>query len=553
MKFFKPILLAVVLLFACSKDDASKDENTNQNGELLTSPGTITENDFESFEGEIGLALDARPLVRKGYNPTQVTLYINADSGDFSETIPIEENTFMGQLKIPLESLSEAAKTELTNGVQITAEYKDENGTSIFTEPPFDYSFQSNPNARTANATNLSETQENQTLYFNQNASYYIQRMNSDGSGNNNAWRHLPGTTYNDVITANNSEFNGNEPDRGFTFIPIPGEANTFAIRHTESLRYVKVKSVLINIAPLGIHNAPVLSNNTSLSAIQNLPDYNSFKFRFEQAENNTYIIKSLSVGPNGLPIRQADGYGLTIDSMVSVFSSEERFWRVVSTGIEWNIYTTGITILPPVLPKPDTSFKFNSVLTNCGSGTLSQTIDSRVTETIANTVGWEETLSMSTSNTFSLTAGVNVEFSATIFGTGTTVNEFVESSYEHSWSATETNSNWVSTDEVEEIELYTSRLVTVPSGNASLVYDVQQFYPETKVHFVQRLLIEATDNGEPLSGNEIRTLFYLTNFNGVVTDVDQYSIAVTLKGTMTLDKIVDTESNVQDVPANCN
>ncbi len=56
-----------------------------------------------------------------------------------------------------------------------------------------------------------------------------------------------------------------------------------------------------------------------------------------------------------------------------------------------------------------------------------------------------------------------------------------------------------------------------------------------------------------PLTGEEIRTLFYFNKFNGVITSIEPNSIVITLKGTVTLDKIIRTESDVQDVPANCN
>ena len=47
--------------------------------------------------------------------------------------------------------------------------------------------------------------------------------------------------------------------------------------------------------------------------------------------------------------------------------------------------------------------------------------------------------------------------------------------------------------DTAEE-SLFSERTVTVPSGRASLVYDVFQFYPNTKVNFVQRLRVEGMD-----------------------------------------------------------
>jgi len=126
---------------------------------------------------------------------------------------------------------------------------------------------------------------------------------------------------------------------------------------------------------------------------------------------------------------------------------------------------------------------------------------------------------------------------------------------YSHSWSSTEENSNWEDQSNEEVTTLSSERTVTVPSGKASLVYDVYQFYPNTKVNFAQRMRVEGLDSSTniPLTGEEIRTLFYFNKFNGVITSIEPNSIVITLKGTVTLDKIIKTESDVQDVPANCN
>ncbi|WP_204346157.1 hypothetical protein [Psychroserpens algicola] len=554
LKFQKLLLISLlsVFLFNCSKDETQQ----RPAGELIESPGAITEEDFVAFEGEIGLVLDARPIARKGYKPTQVTIEIGGSQSNFSQTIPLNQDSFMGQLKIPLEGLSESARTELANGVPITPVYKDETGNVIHQEQAFMASFQSNPNARSANTATLVETEANQTLDFRPGTSYYIQRMNADGSPDNYAWRHLTGSDYDNVITANPSEFNGNEPDRAFTFIPIPGEFNTFAIRHVESLKYVQLSA----ITQFGtvINTAPNLSNRTSLSQIQASTDYNNFKFTFDRQNDGSYIIRT----HEGLAIKQADGYGLTVqDTIINISgnpiitTSEDRIWRIVSTNIEWTVSNIGTSFLDPILPPAQTAFSFNSTLTNCGNGTLSQTVGANITETRTRTIGQEETISLSSSNTFSVSMSLDVEFSATLFEIGTTVNAGFETSYSHQWSSTETTSEWVETNDSEAQTLFTERTVTVPSGSASLVYDVYQFYPETRVNFVQVMRVEGidTDSGLPLSGDQIRTMFYISNFNGVITDVEDTSVLITLKNTLTLDKIIESESNVQDVPTNCN
>ena len=557
-KTFKSIVLltlSLIISASCSKDDPNSNPQDNSgNTELTLTSGTVKKEDFEAYEGAIGIALDARPIARKGHVPTQVTLNVAATHGNYNQTIQLDEYSLMGQLKIPLEGLSDDAKDELIGGVDITPEYKDVNGNIIYTEQPFRRSFESNPSVRSANASTLTETEQNKTLSFRQGTSYYIQRMNADGSPDSGAWRHLPPSTgFADVITANATEFNGNEPDRSFTFIPIPGEINTFAIRHVESLKYIQVSYIPTSSGSILLHNAPNLSNRTSFSQIQGSADYDNFKFRLERLNNGSYTILSLYNGINGAPIKQKGGIGLTVDDIFT--DAEDRYWRVVSTSIDWTVNNIGTSFLEPILPPAETSLSFNSILTNCGAGTLSQTVGVANSENQNITVGFEETLSMSTSNTVSVGVNINVEFSAQILGVGTTVNAGLETTYEHSWSQTQTSSNWQSSDVGESQTISSSRTVIVPAGSASLVYDVFQLYPETKVNFVQRMRVEGVDSetGIPLTGEEIRSQFYVSGFNGVVTAVEPNSIVITLRGTMKLDKIVDSESNVQDVPANCN
>ena len=62
-----------ITLFNCSKDEGAPPDEIIK-GELTD--GGVTANDFEVYPGDIGVVLDARPIARKGYKPTQVTINI---------------------------------------------------------------------------------------------------------------------------------------------------------------------------------------------------------------------------------------------------------------------------------------------------------------------------------------------------------------------------------------------------------------------------------------------------------------------------------------------
>jgi hypothetical protein len=95
-------ILFFILAFACSKEE-NTDIDLPPSGEIVITGGQIKVEDFEEFEGEIGVILSARPLVQKGYLPSQVTINVAANNRNFTETVPLDPFSFMGQLKIPLK------------------------------------------------------------------------------------------------------------------------------------------------------------------------------------------------------------------------------------------------------------------------------------------------------------------------------------------------------------------------------------------------------------------------------------------------------------------
>ena len=93
-----------------------------------------------------------------------------------------------------------------------------------------------------------------------------------------------------------------------------------------------------------------------------------------------------------------------------------------------------------------------------------------------------------------------------------------------------------------------------MPSKNASLVYDAIQFYENIKVPFAQRLRIRGKDfsSGAKLSGKEILSQFHFNNFDGIINEIGSDYLEISLKGVTTMNKVIKTKSEVQEVDPLC-
>ncbi|MCB0851696.1 MAG: hypothetical protein KDD63_05720, partial [Bacteroidetes bacterium] len=476
-------------------------------GKLTIGEG-VTEDDFEKFPGEVGFILNTREIAKKGYKPTQAVLTIQGNHGDYSQTIDLDEVAFMGQIKIPLEGLSEEAEKELKEGISVSADIKDANGTSILSQNFSAVIFKANPEPKMVDATSLSETAEISTIALKENSPYYIQQVGSDGKPLKKAVKHYktivsvfgaPKPTGLLAVT-NYVEFLGveDEPEMIFNFVPIPGEPNTYALKLQTEQKFLG----LAQVYQTGYYTAPIVSPYTTLAELQNSGSYDNYKFLIEKESEGIYSIKSHSVS-------WKDKAGLGIN----ITSGETTYWRIVSNSLEWSVEEVGTTILSPILSEPTTDFGANSTLTNCGSGTLEQTVGIDQSESITNYVGWEENFSLTASSSMSVTATIGVSFTAGFFGAKAKYSGSLSTTIDASVSMTESSSEFGGSEKTLEETIFFERKVSVPPGKASLVYDVAQFYDNTLVQFVQRLRLRANDNGKPLSGEEIQSQLKFSRF----------------------------------------
>ena len=80
------------------------------------------------------------------------------------------------------------------------------------------------------------------------------------------------------------------------------------------------------------------------------------------------------------------------------------------------------------------------------------------------------------------------------------------------------------------------------------------QSYENVRVPYVQRFRVKGTyqEDGEDLTGEEILTQFSFNGFNGVVTEVGNNYIEVTVRGNNVIDRLIDTKTVADDTPADC-
>lgn len=536
------LLTGILFLFhfSCTENE----EPDPVPGEIKEGQG-ITENQLEAYDGEVGLVINARQIARKGHRPTTAELEIQTSGEVLRKTIPLDPLGFLGLLKIPVTELTEAQRTQLTDGVQVLVSLKDESNQEIVTKANLGtISLLPNLSPVSISAEFVPETETASDLLLMEGTGLYFQKLDEEGSPLSQTMRWDRRTNYGNVMTISTNEtFSGNQPDFVFNIFPVSGRRNTFYIRLAGSGDYLRVAETTY-INSIIRHIAPINSGRNSLIGVSNA-DRESYHFQIQKVRDGVFQL----LDHRNRPIREREGVGLT----VNFNGAENIHFRIVAKEVEWNAQPITSTIMEPILPKATTGFSFNSTLTNCSGGQLQQTVGADFSETRTTTVGWSESISVNTSKTHSVSATMGVTIKASFFGKGAEYNASVTKSFEWSQSITSASSEYASQTISKTESYFSNRVITVPPRSASLVFDAYQYYENVRVNYVQRIRISGkNENGRSLTGEEIKSLFILSNFNGVINSVEENSVVITLTGFTILDKFIETQSTVQEVPANC-
>jgi hypothetical protein len=537
------IIIGGLLLHSCKTDEEIAPDGP---GEIKEGNG-ITEDELKAYEGEVGLVLNARQIARKGYKPTVADVEIKTSGESLRKTVPLDPFGFIGLLKFPVNELTKAQLDELTDGVQVLVTIKNESNQTIIEETSLGtLSLLPNPIPVEINASFVQETDDASDLLLMEYTGLYFQKLNDEGMPIPQAMRWDRRTNFGNVMTISTNEtFSGDQPDFVFNIFPVPGRRNTFYIRLAGSGDYLRVTETIFR--PVGVnlmHIAPINSGRNSLINVSN-SDKESYHFQIRKVRDGVFQL----LDHRNRPIREATGVGLTVN-----FPGAKDFtMRIVAKEVDWSAQPITSSILEPILPKATSGFSFNSTLTNCSGGQLQQSVGADFSETRTTIVGWSESISVNTTNTVSVSATLGVTVKATFFGKGAEFNASLTTGFEWSQSITSASSQYA-TQEISKTENYfSSRVITVPPRSASLVYDAYQYYENVRVNYVQRIRISGkNEQGRSLTGKEIKSLFIFSNFNGVINSVEENSVVVTLTGYTILDKFIETQSTVREIPARC-
>ena len=555
------IFLTALLIAStsCSKDPVAPpvDEIIDEgDGKIETGPG-VPIDEVEKDNGEIGLFINAREIVKKGYKANFSDIIVTASTGDFSTIdLTIDEFTNIARLQFEIDDLTAEQEAELREGVDILVTVKDENKNVLESKPFKKTSFTENPNALNMVGDDLDDL--NDIVKFRSDMRYAVQSYNEDGteiigglqnSGHANEMSTIEGMSRRAIefIDYTSEDATGTN----YFFEEIPGEPGVFGIvthdEHRKLYAYIQIGSS--PNGSIGRLNTQTRLNHTRNGGNTDITSesLSHYRFRIEKAGQGLYTITSMF---NGMALR----YKNEDFNFQAISTGEPTYFRIISLDIDWDVEELDTRFSKPILPPSSTSAAFNSTLVNCSSGELVQTVGQETTLTYTSTTAWEETMSVSTKDTYSISATVSAEVQGSFFGAPATYGVEVSGGYEFSKEVTTTNTISGGHSSSESTTFSTERSITVPSQRATQVADLYQTYSNIKVPFVKRFRIRGDfqADGSALRGDEILTLFNFNSFSGVATEIGFDYMEVTVRGTNIIENLFDTRTSADNVEPNC-
>lgn len=530
-------LIALVLAIGCSKEEAiDPTEPPAYGGGDLTQASGVSAEEIETYQGDIGILIDLRDFARKGYEPDLVTLTTTATEDNYDQELGVDPFTNQARLALAIEDLSEAAEDELRDGVGLEFTIIDKNGAQLGSSSFSVVSFEENGTTLEISAASLDWVVR--PVSFNASLRHYLQPVSSNGGYSSLVvWKPSSALDNNVRLVPRNSSFNKGTFSEQFYLYKFTGTTNEFAIYSANTGRYLATDANDNTFRQSGAVSYPTGISDNSLNPV--------YRFLIQREQNGLYTINDTSGNP-----MKASGSGWTTNAP----GSPIQYFRIVSLDIEWEVTQLDTEYQQPIYPRAETSFGFNSTLINCGTGSLEQEVgvEKEVTTTYSST--YSETIGFSGRVTTSLETSVSATAEASFFGNGGSVTGEVSAGLELSVEASSSSTSSQTAESSETNSFFSRRTVTVPTGKASLVYDAYQTYSNVRVPYVKRLRLQGRDaeTGIAISGIDITTQLYNTRFSGALLEIGTDYVEVSIKGSMFMDNIVDTQTEVRDVPSNC-
>lgn len=524
---FSLLFFLLLLNTSCLKEDEVMPDDKPQKDESLPV-------DLPVSEGSVGVMIDTRSIVKNGYTPQSVQINFEGPLSAYSKELPVDEFTNLAIIEIPRDSLSTEELNLFSKGVKVDIVVKDEKDQilSHTTEKSLAFS-----NATLVYPVNTDLPKVQPPLKLNPDSYYIIQEAGglTDSLVLDIPYedtKEVPTTLYDYLGDAFNNQY--------FYFVPVEeGNDSTYYIRAKHSGNYLTLKGGILY--------------QSAFKSVNNLDSWGKFVLSYDA--DGWVTIKT----HNGAPLRfktQTVFHNMIPYPDWEILSAIEGTvakFRIVAAGVKWSATDLGTEFNTPILSPAKMDFAVNEVLENCSSARVEKVVGKDDERTSSYASISEESFEIST--THSATVGIKASYtaSATFYGVGVQTNLEASATYAYTKSLSQLHSKSIKIEDSNTVRVSWGRKVEVPPYAAVHVYDVVQTINDVKIPFVQKIRLEAELKGKKLLGKEIVQQLMSNQFGGVVTEIGDKHVVITVRGFSHIDKLMESRTILNDIENSCN
>lgn len=531
--FFSLLFAFTLMTASCKKTEQVKYDNSG----FTREPLDINELNIPEDNGSIGLVVDLRPIIKKGYPANKVKVEIDGDLASFSNTLAIDEFTNLAVLQIKRDDLSTTQADRFNKGVRTVITVYDASGNEVakVNESSVLYNDSGEPFP-----VETSKAAKTPALRISSDIPYYIQRVNVSENDENLVLMHPVNPLYPAGEVAYMGELMGASGQSRQTFYLEEAKDGTpyFYIKSAHGY-YMCMVSNRLNF-------------NYSL-----IPGSNIFKFQLSYNEKGEITLMPYDGGmlyQTPLQDLQRDPAlvrGATLWSQQLAGTSEIKF-RLIAADIEWDVRDLGTVYNNPILPPKKVDFAFDNFLRNCSNGTLNESVGVQDTRTTTYSVGSEESFQLTSSHEASVGITTGVTASGAFGGVGVEASVEISASYTYTRSISETHTRNFSETKQQEIQVSRARDFMLPPYSAVKIYDLVESYKNIRIPFIQKLRVSGRMDDKKLTGEEIVWQLLTGQFGGVVTEVGEDHVIISVRGSAVMSNLMKASTNVEEVLNSC-
>ncbi len=491
--------------------------------------------------GQIGLIIDTRPIAQKGYTPSYISLSVtNGSSFSFSDDhVTVDAFTNLVVWRIPKDSVSEKEVEQFAKGVPVTIKVYDKEDMLLaeLQESSLPVSANTEPI--------LVETSKPKVippLKVMPGTPYVIQAIPNDNDKEAGIWTYTyhminGGFVGKSGLTTVENPFIGMQTDyiktndgggQFFSFEPVAGTK--------DSVFYIKAN---------GKKDAYLFIDNNFgvlIHTDQVIEDVD-YRFILSQDEEGAITIKSYDHHPIKYNTAATLG-GLKTDGQTAV-----KF-RLFPVDIEWTAQNMGISYDQPIMPPAQLDFAVATTINNCGAVEIQQTIGKEDTRSTTITAATEESFSVTTQHEARVDLSISMGVNADLFGVAGMSRELTLSAgYTFTYSEMKTNTSRFETSKTETTTVSVARTATVPAYTSMDAYDAVQTYRNVVVFYVQKIRVSGKRGNAPLTGDEIVSQLLANEFGGVVTEIGDTYVTISVRGKVNIENLMATQTDVTSRP----